>query len=71
MLSEAYGGDCMEKSSVFALHKWFKVGRENVKEGEENAHHFLRYQAYCWVWIHSTRPNNQLSLLCGNTEAVT
>jgi hypothetical protein len=38
---------------------------------EDNAHHFLGYEGYCSLWIHSTRPNSQPSLLCGNTEAVT
>jgi hypothetical protein len=38
---------------------------------EENANHFLRYQGSCLLQIISTRPNSQLSLLCGNTEAVT
>jgi len=35
---------------------------------EDGAHNFLRYRGYCF---HSTRPNSQPTLLCGNTEAVT
>jgi len=38
---------------------------------KDNAYYFLGLQGYCSLWIHSTRPNSQLSLLCGNTEAVT
>jgi hypothetical protein len=25
---------------------------------EDNAHHFIRYQGYCSLWIHSTRPKH-------------
>jgi hypothetical protein len=38
---------------------------------KDTVRHFLRYQGYCSLWIHSTRPNSQPSLLWGNTEAVT
>jgi hypothetical protein len=38
---------------------------------EDYVHHFLRYQGYYSIWIHSTRLNSQPSLLCGNTKAVT
>jgi hypothetical protein len=38
---------------------------------EDSAHHVHRCQGYCSLWIHSTSPNSQPSLLCGNTEAVT
>jgi hypothetical protein len=34
MLTEAYGADCMKKSSVFEWHKRFKEGREDVKDDE-------------------------------------
>jgi predicted transposase YdaD len=34
MLTEAYRADAMKKSSVFELHKRFKEGREDVKDGE-------------------------------------
>jgi hypothetical protein len=37
---------------------------------EGNAYHFLQYQGYCSLSFYSTRPNSQLSLLCGNIEAV-
>jgi hypothetical protein len=36
-----------------------------------HVHHFLRYQRYCSLWIHSTRSDSQLSLLWGNIEVVT
>jgi hypothetical protein len=32
MLTGAYGADAMKKSSVFACHKRFKEGREDVKD---------------------------------------
>jgi hypothetical protein len=38
---------------------------------EDNAHHFLRYEGYCSLWIHYIRPNSQQNLLYGNTVAVT
>jgi hypothetical protein len=31
---------------------------------------FFYIKAICLLWIHSTRPNIQPNLLCGNTEAV-
>jgi hypothetical protein len=38
---------------------------------EDIAHHFLRCQGYCSLWIHSARLNSQPHLLYGNTEAAT
>jgi len=38
---------------------------------EDNTHHFLWYQRYFSLWIHSTRPNSQPSLLFGHIEVVT
>jgi len=26
---------------------------------KDNTHHFLQYQGYCSLWIHSTRSNSQ------------
>jgi hypothetical protein len=37
---------------------------------EDNAQHFLWYQEYCSLSIHSIRSNSQPSLLCGNTTEV-
>jgi hypothetical protein len=37
-LSEAYGRDAMEKSSVFEWHKRFEEGRENVEDDERSGH---------------------------------
>jgi hypothetical protein len=34
MLTEAYGTDAMNKSSVFEWHKRFKEGRDDVKDDE-------------------------------------
>jgi hypothetical protein len=36
MLSEACGGKCVKKSSVFEWQKRFKVGRENVEDDERS-----------------------------------
>jgi hypothetical protein len=38
---------------------------------DDIAHHFPWCQWRCSLWIHSTRPNSQPSLLCGNIQAVT
>jgi len=35
---------------------------------EDNAHCFLWYQGYCSLWIRSTKPNNEPSLLYENIE---
>jgi hypothetical protein len=70
MLSEAYEEEAMKTLSVLEWHKWVKECREIVEDDEENAQHFLRYQGYCSLRIHSIRPNSQPSLLCENIEAV-
>jgi hypothetical protein len=36
LLSEAYGGEYMKRSSVSGWHKWFKEGRENVEDVERS-----------------------------------
>jgi hypothetical protein len=38
MLSEAYGGEAMKKSSVFDWHKQFKEDYENTEDDERNGH---------------------------------
>jgi len=63
LLSEAYGGEDTKKIM-------FLSGANGSKTGGI-AYNFLRYQGYCSLWMHSTTPNSQPSLLCGNTEAVT
>jgi hypothetical protein len=47
MLSGACGEEAMKMSSVFDWYERFREGRENVKDDEDNAHHFLRYLGYC------------------------
>jgi hypothetical protein len=41
MLSKAYGGEVMKKSSVSEWHKWFEGGCKNMEDNEDNDHHFL------------------------------
>jgi hypothetical protein len=36
MLSEAYGGEILKKSSVFEWHKRFKEGWENMEDDERS-----------------------------------
>jgi len=43
----------MEKSTVFEWHRWFKDSSYVEIANGNNAHHFLRYQGYCSLWIHS------------------
>jgi len=69
MLSEANGGEAMKKSSVFKCHERFKESWHVEITNKEISHHFVRYQGYCSLRIHSTRSNSQPSLLCGNVEA--
>jgi hypothetical protein len=40
VLSEPYGGEAMEKSSVCEWHKWFKENLLVEITNEDNAHHF-------------------------------
>jgi hypothetical protein len=46
MLSIAYGGEDLKKSSVFKWHKRFKEGLHVKTTNEDNAHHFLQHQGY-------------------------
>jgi hypothetical protein len=59
MLSEAYGYEAVKSPSVFEWYKRFKDSSHAEITHEDNAHHFLRYQGYCSLWIHSARPVNQ------------
>jgi len=36
MLSEAYGGEAMKKSSAFEWHKRFKEGHENMDDDDDD-----------------------------------
>jgi hypothetical protein len=47
VLSVAYGGGDVKKSSVSEWHKRFKEDRENVEDDEENTNHCRRSQGYC------------------------
>jgi hypothetical protein len=49
MLSEAYGGEAIKNSSVFQGHKRFKDSSHVEITNEDIAHHFIRYQGYCWL----------------------
>jgi len=46
VLSEAYGGEAMKKSSVLSSIIGSKRAPMKVTN-EENAHQFLRFQGYC------------------------
>ena len=35
MLHTAFGASCMNRASVFEWHKWFKEGRESVRDDEK------------------------------------
>jgi hypothetical protein len=63
LLSEAYGGEAMKKSSIFEWHKQFKESINVEITNEDSAHHFIWYQVYCSLWIHFTRPNSQTKLI--------
>jgi len=45
---------------LFEWHKWSKERLHVEITNKDNMHHFLRYQGYCSLWLHSTRPNSQL-----------
>jgi len=47
MLSEAYEGEIMKKSSVSVWHKWFKESSHVKIINGHNDHHFHQYQGYC------------------------
>jgi hypothetical protein len=54
MLSEAYGGEIMKKSSVFEWHKPFKEGLENM-EGDERSYRPrsckpMKLSKKCRIW---------------------
>jgi len=54
-------------------NSWHPTAQESLHVeiiNDDNAHHFLQYQGYYSLLIHSTRPNSLSSLLCGNIEAV-
>jgi hypothetical protein len=71
VLSESCGGEAVKTPSASEWCKQFKGSSHVEIIDEDNAHYFLRYQGYCSLSIHLTRPNSQPSLLCGNTEAIT
>jgi hypothetical protein len=46
MLSEAYGGEAMKKSSVFEWHKMVQKKYVEITN-EDTPHHFFQYEGYC------------------------
>jgi len=56
----------MESANILTNQESFYVEITN----EDRAHHLLRYQGYCSLWIHSTGPSSQPRLLRGKIEAV-
>jgi len=73
MLSDDCELETMRKWNVFQWQKkkLFEESSHVEITNEDDSHHFLRCEGYYSLWIHSTRPNSQLTLLCGNTEAGT
>jgi hypothetical protein len=59
MLTEACGADAMKKSSVFEWHKWFKEGREDVKDDR-------RTGCLKTHWTDENWSNSETTLLFGN-----
>jgi hypothetical protein len=59
LLSEAYGGEAMKKSSVFELHKGFKECHENVKGDErmviQELIELMKVLKKCGVWCMQIR----------------
>jgi hypothetical protein len=71
VLSEAFGGEAMKKSSVFKWNKCFEEGRENVEDDERSGcprfHRTNKNAEKAQNLVHS---DSQPTLLCGNTENV-
>jgi hypothetical protein len=59
LLSEAYEGEAMKKSSVFEWHEWLKEGCENVKDEERSgcprSHRTDENVNKGWNFVHSYR----------------
>jgi len=70
MLSEAYGGEAMKKSSVFEWHKRFKEGHEIV-EDDDRSGRSRSHRTDENVGKLRNLMDIQQSLLCGNNEAGT
>jgi hypothetical protein len=66
MLSEAYGGQDMKRSSISEWHDGSKRVARTWKMTKKKIITFITIKG-----IHSTRPNSQPNLLYGDPEAVT
>jgi hypothetical protein len=70
LLSQAYEGEDMKKSSVFEGHNLFKEAQANVEDERSDPPRSHTTDDNVEKVRNLLQSHNQPSLLCGNTEAV-